>query len=122
MRVHGTLHNNMIRDRIVVRIKSSSLSKRMQLDDVLTSEKATKPEMRRLPNERSLEALKTGRRVYRTRPQVLYQRTPPKKPIYRPNENVCTRYGNLLLVGETCALQETLSATMWKNRRLSDHM
>ena len=102
---YGALHDDMIRDRIVVGIKDSSLSERMQLDDALTLEKATKtvrqsetvklqqPEMRRLPNERSLEAIKTGRKVYRTRPQVLAHRTPQKKTIYRPKENVCTRCG-----------------------------
>ena len=102
---YGALHDDMIRDRIVVGIKDSSLSERMQLDDALTLEKATKtvrqsetvklqqPEMRRLPNERSLEAIKTGRKVYRTRPQVLAHRTPQKTPIYRPKENVCSRCG-----------------------------
>ena len=75
----------------------------MQLNDALTLEKATKsvrqsetvklqqPEMRRLPNKRSLEAIKTGRKVYRTGPQLLAHRTPQKTPIYRPKENVCTR-------------------------------
>ena len=35
----GNLHNDMIRDRIVVGIKDTVLSERMQLDDDLTLEK-----------------------------------------------------------------------------------
>ena len=120
MRVHSTLHDDTIRDRIVVGIKSSSLSARMQLDDALTLEKATKTvrqsetvklqqlEMRRLPNERSLEAIKTGRKVYRTRSQVLAHRTPQftgQKKMFVQD------VGNLLLMGEICVLQETVSVT-----------
>ena len=75
---YGALHDDMIRDRIIVGIKDSSLSERMQLHNALTLEKATRmvrqseavklqqSEMRRLPNERSLEAIKMGRKVYRT--------------------------------------------------------
>ena len=39
---YDTLHNNMIRDWIVIGIKDSSLLERMQLDDILTLEKVTK--------------------------------------------------------------------------------
>ena len=38
----GNLHDDMIRDRIVVGIKDTVLSERMQLDDDLTLEKASK--------------------------------------------------------------------------------
>ena len=122
---YGTLHDNMIRDRIVVGIKDSSLSERMQLDDalILEKEKATKmvrqsgtmklkqSEMRRLPNERSLEAIKMGRKVYRTRPQILVDRRPQKTPNYRSKENVCTKCGKSPPHGKARALQETPSAT-----------
>ena len=66
----------MKQDRIVVGIKDSSLLEGMQLNVTLTLEKATKmvrqsktvklqqSEMRRFSNERSLEAIKTGRKVY----------------------------------------------------------
>ena len=50
--------------------------------------KLRQSEMRRLPNER-----KTGKKVYRTRPQILSHRTPQKTPNYRSKENVCTRCG-----------------------------
>ena len=90
----------------------------MQLDDALTLEKTTKtvrqsetvklqqPEMRRLPNERSLEAIKTGRKVYRTRSQVLAHRTPQftgQKKMFVQD------VGNLLLMGEICVLQESVT-------------
>ena len=116
---YGTLHDNMVRDRIIVGIKNSSLSERMQLDDalILQKEKATKmvrqsemmklqqSEIRRLPNERSLEAIKMGKKAYRTRPQILVDRRPQKTPNYRSKGNVCTKSGRAR------ALQETPSAT-----------
>lgn len=93
---YSALHDNMIQDRIIVGIKGSLLSERMQLNDALTLEKATKMvrqsktvklKMKRLPNDRSLEAIKTGRKVYRTRPQILAYRTTKKTPNYRSKEN-----------------------------------
>ena len=60
---YGSLHDEMIRDRIVVGIKSNSLSEKLQLDSTLTLEKA-------ITQVRQTEAVKKQQPLLRGKPDT----------------------------------------------------
>ena len=133
---YESLHDEMIRDRIVVGIADQVLSERMQLDENLTLEKAAKmarqseavkkqqPEIRGTTIKEDLDAIKTGKH------KALKQRRPTPQshasnphhkamPAIHPDDHQRTPkekqlvqdVAKLLLMGETCALQRTPNAT-----------
>ena len=121
---YKSLHDEMIRDRIVVGIADQVLSERMQVDENLTLEKAAKmarqseavkkqqPEIRGTTTKEDLDAIKTGKHkaLKQTRPTPQSHASNPSRrpPMHPKRETACTRCGKAPPHGrDTCPAKDS---------------
>ena len=106
---YGALENEMIRDRLVVGIRDSALSERLQLDAELTLEKAKKAirqheavkeqqSILRGQGSHSVDAVRPWKGKHRDRREVQQRGTGPSNPKRGkekqiPSSKQCTRCG-----------------------------